>query len=211
MVKNVKVNLVIIQPGNHLHSLALLDVARYFRFHLRRMGATVFISKNRLYKDAINIIFGAHLGVPKDWLENFRVIIANLGEINKLIGQSRIDYITLLRENAVIEHNPNNISNYRADVTTKEWQKVPVFQFDHAPYLKSGRYTPLETRPIDLLFIGSMNEYRKSLVQEIQQCGVSVSTFDLYCSRRLYWISHPAYHPTLTNRARSTHCRLERL
>jgi hypothetical protein len=56
------IHLCIVQPGGYVHSLGFLDQARYFRHQFRRMGAQVSLAKNRLCHDAVNFIFGAHLG-----------------------------------------------------------------------------------------------------------------------------------------------------
>src|ERR1051325_9144980 len=61
------IHLAIIQPAGYVHSLGFLDQARYFRHMFRRQGATVTMAKNRLREDAVNFVFGAHLGFPADW------------------------------------------------------------------------------------------------------------------------------------------------
>ncbi|MEO6897232.1 MAG: hypothetical protein ABI218_11375, partial [Caldimonas sp.] len=62
MSKLPPVHLCLQQPGGYVHSLGLLDVARYFRWQFNRLGAEVSIAKNRLRHDAANFVFGAHLG-----------------------------------------------------------------------------------------------------------------------------------------------------
>ena len=58
------IHLVVMQPVGYLHSQGFLDQARHVRWQLRRLGATVTLAKNRLREDAVNLIFGAHLGFP---------------------------------------------------------------------------------------------------------------------------------------------------
>lgn len=57
MEKLPDIHLCIQQPPGYVHSLGLLDQARYFRYQFRRLGVNVSISKNRLRYDAVNIIF----------------------------------------------------------------------------------------------------------------------------------------------------------
>ena len=51
---------------------------------------------------------------------------------------------------------------------------MPLISFAYAPYLVASPLT-LEQRPIDLLFIGSVNERRRSFIQAIESCGRSVA------------------------------------
>jgi len=62
MTKLPNIHLCIQQPLGYVHSLGLLDQARYFRYQFRRLGAEVSLAKNRLRHDAVNLVFGAHLG-----------------------------------------------------------------------------------------------------------------------------------------------------
>ena len=68
------IHLCIVQPAGHEQALGLLDPARYFRYHFRRLGARVSLSKNRLRHDAVNFVFGAHLGFDHDYTVFGRVI-----------------------------------------------------------------------------------------------------------------------------------------
>ena len=55
---------------------------------------------------------------------------------------------------------------------------VPVVPLLHAPYLASPEALPLEERPIDLLFIGSMNDRRRAWLDRIEAFGLNVAVFD---------------------------------
>ena len=63
------IHIVILQPQGYVHSLGFVDHARYFRYQFRRLGAEVSLAKNRLREDAVNLVFGAHLGFPSELLE----------------------------------------------------------------------------------------------------------------------------------------------
>jgi hypothetical protein len=173
------VNLVIMQPSGFLHSLGFLDQARYFRHQFRRLGATVTISKNRLREDAINFVFGAHLGFPTEWQRRHACIFVNLEQLGDGGAQVSPDYLRLLRYSAVVDYDAANVDAYAQDPTA-----VPLVSFLHAPYLDDGAAPPIEERPIDLLFFGSINPRRKAWIERIEGCGVQVAIFD-----------HPLYGP----------------
>ncbi|MDO9073261.1 MAG: hypothetical protein Q7U73_08335 [Rubrivivax sp.] len=179
------VHLAIMQPAGYVHSLGFLDQARYFRYQFRRLGAMVTISKNRLREDAVNFVFGAHLGFPSEWLRRHACIIVNLEQLGQGGASVSPEYLALLRRAAVVDYEAANVAEYANDPT--EVQLVP---FLHAPYLDTGEGPALESRPIDLLFFGSMNPRRQAYLDEIEANGVQVSRFDapLYGAERDHFI-----------------------
>jgi len=173
------VHLAIMQPAGYLHSLGFLDQARYFRHQFRRLGATVTIAKNRLREDAVNFVFGAHLGFPADWQRRHACIFVNLEQLGQGGASVGPEYLDLLRRSAVVDYDAANVGAYATDSAD-----VPLVPFLHAPYLDDGLAPPLEQRPIDLLFFGSMNPRRQAFIAQVEAAGVNVSTFD-----------HPLYGP----------------
>jgi hypothetical protein len=173
------------QPPGYIHSLGFLDQARYARYQFRRQGAEVTIGKNRLREDSINIIFGAHLGFPLHLKQRYACIFVNLEQLGEGGAVVTKDYIDLLRTSAVIDYDDRNLAAYGCKVGD-----VPVVSFQYAPYLATLAARPLQERPIDLLFFGSINERRKAMFSRIEACGWSVSMFDhpLYGEERDQYI-----------------------
>ncbi len=167
------------QPAGYVHSQGFLDPARLLRHQLRRLGAQVSLGKNRLREDAVNIVFGAHLGFPEDLLVRHSCVFFNLEQLGNGGAEVRLAYLNLLRNNPVVDYDLANVGSY-----SNVPKAVPVVSMAYAPYLDTASGTPLEERPIDLLFFGSINVRRKSLIEKIEACGVTVSVFD-----------HPIYGP----------------
>lgn len=178
------VHITIIQPEGYVHSLGFLDQARFFRHQLRRLGAQVTMAKNRLREDAVNIVFGAHLGFATEALERHACVFVNLEQLGQ--GGARVSpqYLELLRSQSVIDYDVANIAAYGQDPA-----QVPVVSFAHAPYLPAPEL-PLEERPIDLLFFGSVNPRRQQFLARIEACGLSVASFDhpVYAEERDHYI-----------------------
>ncbi|HJV70839.1 methyltransferase domain-containing protein [Ideonella sp.] len=170
------VHLAIMQPAGYVHSLGFLDQARYFRYQFRRMGAEVTISKNRLREDAVNFVFGAHLGFPAEWTRRHACIFVNLEQLGQGGAQVNADYLNLLRRNAVCDYDADNLAAYLDPAADPA--DIPLFPFAHAPYLRGDASPALEERPIDLLFFGSMNPRRRAFLDKIEQAGFSVASFD---------------------------------
>ncbi len=204
------IHLCIVQPRSYVHSLGLIDQARYFRYQFRRLGATVSIAKNRLRHDAVNFVFGAHLGFDAAQCQRHACVFVQLEQIGQGGAQLRLDYLKLLEQVAVVDYDLDNVGAY-----SRMPEDVPIIPFLHAPYLKPTEGLPLEDRPIDLLFIGSMNERRRQWLDRIEAQGLTVSLFDaaLYADERDQFIAQSKavvnchfYESARFEQARVAHC-----
>lgn len=180
----MKIHLVIIQPAGYIHSLGFLDSARFLRYQFRRLGYEATIGKNRALPDAINIVFGAHLGFPESWERDCTCVIFNQEQLGTGGAALPPAYIELLRRSHVLDYDAANIPAY-GDEGEKSGLLRAVAPLLYAPYLHNANGAmELEDRPIDLLFIGSMNQTRQQLISRVESCGIAVSHFD-----------HPMYGP----------------
>lgn len=204
------IHLCIVQPPGYVHSLGLVDQARYFRFQFRRLGATVTMAKNRLRHDAVNFIFGAHLGFDATQRQRYSCIFVNLEQIGEGGAQVSPDYLKLLSTSAVVDYDACNVAGYAIDAGD-----VPLVPFLYAPYLAPAEPLPLEERPIDLLFFGSMNPRRRAWLDRIEALGHVVSVFDgpLYGPERDQYIAQAKavlnvhfYESSRFEQARVSHC-----
>lgn len=204
------VHLCVVQPPGYVHSLGLLDQARYFRWQFRRQGATVTMAKNRLRHDAVNFVFGAHLGFDHAQTRRHACIFVNLEQLGEGGAAVSPAYLKLLANAAVVDYDGANLAAYAVDPLD-----VPVVPLLHAPYLKPEISVPLELRPIDLLFIGSMNERRRAWLDRIEALGLTVSVFDsaLYGEERDQFIRQAKavlnchfYETSRFEQARVAHC-----
>lgn len=182
---NHKIHLSIVQPPGYIHSQGFLDQARYARYQFRKQGAVVTIGKNRLREDAINLVFGAHLGFEAKLKDRFTCVFVNLEQLGEGGATVSKDYIRLLSSSAVMDYDVRNLAAYGC----KDGD-IPIVSFQYAPYLSGTPAVPIEDRPIDLLFFGSINERRKAFFHRIESCGWSVSRFDhpLYGDERDHFI-----------------------
>jgi hypothetical protein len=203
--------LSIVQPVGYIHWMGLLDQARYFRFQLRRLGAEVTIAKNRLRHDAVNLVFGAHLGFDPALRSSHTCIFVNLEQLG--VGGAAIPpaYLELLSTSGVVDYDRANVSAYCSDPAD-----VPLAPIQFAPYLAPGvEQLALEDRPIDLLFVGVLNDRRRAWLQRVEATGRSVTHFDapLYGEERDYYIRRAKavvnvhyYEACRFEQARVSHC-----
>ena len=203
-------HLAVMQPAGYLHSLGFLDQARYVRFQLRRLGVAVTLGKNRLREDAVNLVFGAHLGFPTDWKARNACIFMNLEQLGEGGANVGAGYLDLLRHSAVADYDAANVAAYAADAAD-----VPLLPFLHAPYLHDDQAMAPADRPIDLLFFGSMNPRRRAFIDKVEACGVRVALFDqpIYGPERDHFIRQAKavlnchyYEASRFEQVRVSHC-----
>lgn len=167
------VHIAVMQPAGYLYSLAFIDHARYFRHQFRRLGAQVTIGKNRLREDAVNFVFGAHMGFPAEEAQRHACVFVNLEQLGEGGAAVSPEYLQLLSRSAVVDYDVDNAAAYAADPAD-----VPIVPFLHAPYLQDAQPIPLAERPIDLLFFGSVNERRREFLRQAEASGATVACFD---------------------------------
>jgi SAM-dependent methyltransferase len=167
------VHLCVLQPAGYVHSMALLDAALYVRHQFEQLGAVVTVAKNRLRSDAPNLVFGAHLGFDPALARRFCCVFVNLEQLGA--GGSRLApaYLELLRASRVIDYDAANAAAYAARPDA-----VPLIAFGYAPYLAPVAPVPLEQRPFDLLFFGSINDRRRRFIERVERAGRTVVMFD---------------------------------
>jgi SAM-dependent methyltransferase len=150
--------------------LGFLDQARFFRYQFRRLGAEVSIGKNRLRHDAVNFVFGAHLGFDPALRERHTCVFVNLEQLGDGGKPVSAAYLDLIATSAVVDYEASNLAAYAASGI-----KVPIVSFAEAPYLAQPAGLALEKRPIDILFFGAVNERRRRLIAQIEAAGRTVA------------------------------------
>lgn len=166
------IHICLIHAPNHVHADALLDPALYFHHQFSRLGASVSFERNQLRADAVNFVFGAHNGFDPANLQKFSCIIVNLEQVGKGGASLSSAYLRLLRTAVVVDYDPTNPPAY-----TSRPEDVPVVSFAYAPYLSPSaeQAVPLEQRPIDILFIGSVNQRRMAWLTRMEDAGRQVA------------------------------------
>jgi SAM-dependent methyltransferase len=118
--------------------------------------------------------------------------------------------MNLLKGSAVVDYDADNVAGYARDPLD-----VPVVPMLFAPYLAPQLSLPLQDRPIDLLFVGSMNPRRQGWIERIEAQGLQVTVFEsaLYGEERDAFIQQAKavfnahfYSSSRFEQARVSHC-----
>ena len=179
-----KINLTIISPPGYIHSLGFLDSAFMFKECLEASDFDVSVSKNRLRYDSVNFCFGGHLSPELLQSSGYRIVIVNLEQIS--VANLPESYLSLLKSLPSIDYSSVNLPHH-GGVTTlfSAGFFSPVGEENSRFYLSGG-----DSYLADFIFFGSMNQSRREIIEEIEELGATVLTFDkpLYGPERDFYI-----------------------
>ena len=171
-------HICLIRPQGFVHSSAFAEVCEFVFHALRHLGHEVTIGENQADPQRTNIVFGAHLLEP-DTLARVPdgSIIYNLEQIDPA-SMLKPEHVNRYRHVTVWEYGPQNLPVWK-DAGVRA-VSVPV---GYVPELT--RIPALPGQTIDVLFYGSMNERRRTIVDGLRQRGLEVETaFGVYGAQR---------------------------
>jgi hypothetical protein len=170
----MKISVVVPRLLGHVHAQALDDIAEPLCEGLKANGLDARIVSKPI-PDVRSIIVGPHM------LEAFPPADSIFYNTEQVFPDSPWFQGTLLdayRKHKVWDYNPTNVETLRnlgVDVTF-----VPI---GYAPSMT--RVKPSTRKPLDVLFLGSVNERRKKILVELGDRGVKVmSVYGLYGADR---------------------------
>jgi Macrocin-O-methyltransferase (TylF) len=169
----------VIKPEGYAHSECLREVAETLQFGLRSLGHTAQILDNLVDPQATNIILGAHLLEPhEERLLPPGSIIYNLEQL----GAARLsdNYYALAKRYQIWDYSPFNI---------ERWNQIDcislprLVELGYVPELR--RIASCPEQDIDVLFYGSMNDHRLSVLRKLRDVGIKVNVaFGVYGRER---------------------------
>lgn len=179
-----KFNICIVRPDNYIHSYAFLELGELIYYSLQELGAEVIIGFNNIEPAYKNIILGSHLlsteAMPK--IPDSTVIL-NTEQIYT-DSKSWNDTIIVWAKNFEVW-----------DYSIKNIEKFNTLGIVGAKHFKIGfqkelaRLDQSSNKDIDILFYGSINERRRKILDQLENCGLKVKTlFGVYGKERDDWI-----------------------
>ena len=173
-------NIVIFRPPGYIHSSAFQEVAESIYFAALRLGYTARLTENSCVTDAINILFGIHLLDPQmlDSLPK-NSIIYNLEQIDANNEWLRNSF-RFISHFTTWDYSQRNIERSQQLGLNAKILWVPI---GFVPEL--ARIPAVLTQDIDVLFYGSINPRRQSILDILKQKGINVvAAFSSYGKSR---------------------------
>ena len=170
------INVCLLQPPGYIHAMALLEAAEYVVEKARIAGYPATLSKNRLFRHGLNIVFGAHIN-PKDAPDYPpNTVIFNTEQIPEKSVWISSQYKTCLDRHFVWDYSGVNLKMIGHGNTA-------LVDFHHVEKLR--RVKPAQQPEYDLIFYGSMNERRKLIIEKLRKKGLKILTvFGIYGKER---------------------------
>jgi hypothetical protein len=173
-------NICIIQPEGYIHSMAFLELAELIHYSLIEIGHKSCISLNKIEHKARNLIVGVHLLDTKE------------------IPQIPIDTVILNTEQVFSDQTNwnSNIFAWAKKFETWDYSDRNIIKLEEigAPKVKLlnigyqqelRRILNSDTKEIDVLFYGSINDRRRKIINELSKSGVKVkAVFGIYGKNR---------------------------
>ncbi len=167
----------IVSPPGYVHSRCFEEVALGLREAFAELGHNVPIVTDPSEAKGQTIALGANL-IPRVGTTPPNCILYNLEQIGDDCSWLTPEYIDLLHTHRVWDYSHKNIEALAAYGI-----RASLCELGYAPSLT--RIAPAEHRDIDIAFVGSMNDRRRSILKALHQRGkVVFAAFNLYGAER---------------------------
>lgn len=150
-----------------------IDVARALKWNLEQQGHRVIISKDLLINTKNTIIFGANTaGIDSSIKIPKKAIIYNLEQLYDGCPWDNSEYLNISKDREVWDYSLNNIKWLQKKGLEKSIKHMKI---NYAPTLefKPGIFPEIED--IDILFIGTKNERRQLVINQLQKLAPNLN------------------------------------
>lgn len=179
-------NICLVEPQNYIHSGAFYEIADLLLYALRELGHEAAVTKNGVDPAARNILIGVHLLNPS------------------MAAQMPPDTIVLNTEQlggTPASWNQNILEWFSRGFTLWDYSDANVtrlgeFGVKRVEKLQLGYQkelcciTPQEEQDVDVLFYGSINPRRQTVLSDLESRGLRVKAlYSVYGAERDAWIA----------------------
>lgn len=178
-------NICLVQPAGYVHSGAFTELAELLLYSLTEIGCDVSHGTNRIERSARNILIGVHLldgrhidDVPKD------SIIINTEQLSSVYSDWNANVLKWFAAGfEVWDYSDRNIEYLKAFGMPGVKKLGIGFQKELVRVSRNDHFE------VDVLFYGSINERRRTVLNKLHDAGVRVQTlFGAYGKVRDEWI-----------------------
>jgi len=167
----------VVSPDNNIHSRCFEEVALCLQEALQQMGHRCDVIKAPEFHHDVIIVLGGHL-LDRNWHYSgtAKFIFYNLEQSERLTGA----YTDILRRHVVWDYSMTNIA-----ALEKLGIKAGYCEIGYMSALTKIDNLPPQNQDIEVLFYGSVNKYRKKILEDLLKNGIkTVSLFGVYGTLR---------------------------
>ncbi|HXX70442.1 MAG TPA: tetratricopeptide repeat protein [Polyangiaceae bacterium] len=177
------VTIFTVTPSGYFHVLALKELAECIHYAFIATGRESRLSSSREDESRLHIVLGAHLLNSVDCTLPTDAVIYNTEQLASTKWMTP-RYLNLLRRHTVWDYSSTN---------TRSLAQLGVADVHHVPlgYVPELTRMPLATHEdIDVVFVGSINERRARILDELVNRGLSVKVLrGVYADPRDAWLA----------------------
>ena len=167
----------VVSPPNYIHSQAFDEVALGFNAAFRALGLECELVREPSRLGDVSIVLGANLLHAVPVPQGKRLILFNLEQITPGSPWLTDAYLALLRRYPVWDYSEGNITEL-----ARMGIKAEYCGIGYVPEL--SRIAPVP-EDIDVLFVGSVNDRRLTVLKQLASQGVNVEArFNVYGAER---------------------------
>ena len=179
-------NICIIRPTGYPHSFVFQETANLLMYSLQELGHKAVVAFNDIDVTKINIIIGIHM-VDDNFINQIppSTIILNTEPLEHVITDWKNQIVKYCQTGLEIwDYNDVNVAYLRNNGVNN----IKKLCFGYQRELQTIKTD--QTRDVDVLFYGSMNERRHIILSELINRSLNVQTlFGVYGNERDEWIS----------------------
>jgi len=178
--------IVLIRPQGYVHSDAFMEIAETLLYAFRKLCCIVTLEENKFSNNSTNIILGANLLSERD-VERIPVnsIIYNFEQLSKSSPWMTHTLYNLFKKFDLWDYSQRNIELLHKMGIKKNVYHVPIGYVE-----EMSRIELVDNQDIDVLFYGSMNPRRETIIKGLRKAGLKVETlFGVYGRARDEYIA----------------------
>jgi len=178
-----KINICLIKPDDYIHSYAFLELGELIFYSLKELGINATLAFNQIEPRAKNILIGIHL-LSSNFIDQIpkSSIILNTEQIFSDTTHWNNNIYAWVKKFEVWDYSTRNIEKLNSlGVSSK------LFKFGFQKEL--ARLNSSINKDVDILFYGSLNDRRKSVLKELEEKDLKVKfLFGIYGKERDHWV-----------------------
>jgi hypothetical protein len=171
-----KINVCVVLPEGYIPAFAMVELGELVFYSIRELGYSLKLQPNIIDPDAQNIILGCHM-LSKDLIPEIPTdtIIINTEQVYAEATDWNQNTFEWVNKFQVWDYSEKNISN----LNTLGITQVKHLKIGYQKEL--NRIKKINSRDIDVLFYGSVNDRRAKILNALRESGLNIqNVFGIY-------------------------------
>jgi hypothetical protein len=173
----MKVNLTVVSSRPDTTSIVFADLMESMATFFRIKNIKVSLSKNKIFKDSVNILWGVGTHYSRDFKlindigKNYKIILVNLEQLGSSSELVTGDYLECLMGNKLFDYSDWNIRFLRGKFSINpDAIEFPFFPSVNKNFIEYSS----SKKEFDFSFYGAINDRRLKILKNILSRGYTI-------------------------------------